>query len=89
MPWQEIEASFAHYFKLQINAGKKIETVGLFGPEVKVVGAGASNAGRPCLSIRIMVSLLYLKRAFNESDEGVDERWGETPTCQYFSGMDY
>ena len=89
MPWQEIEASLAHHFKRQIKAGKKIETVGLFGPEVKVVGAGSSNAGRPRLSIRIMVSLLYLKHAFNESDEGVVERWGETPTWQYFSGMDY
>jgi IS5 family transposase len=36
-----------------------------------------------------MVSLLYLKHAFNESDEGVVERWAETPTWQYFSGMDY
>jgi IS5 family transposase len=36
-----------------------------------------------------MVSLLYLKHAFNESDEGVVERWGETPTWQYFSGMEY
>ena len=36
-----------------------------------------------------MVSLLYLKYAFNESDEGVVERWSETPTWQYFSGMDY
>ena len=36
-----------------------------------------------------MVTLLYLKHAFNESDEGVVERWGETPTWQYFSGMEY
>jgi hypothetical protein len=31
-----------------------------------------------------MISLLYLKHAFNESDEGVVERWGETPTWQFF-----
>ena len=36
-----------------------------------------------------MVSLLYLKHAFNESDEYVSGRWGETPTWQYFSGSDY
>jgi IS5 family transposase len=36
-----------------------------------------------------MASLLYLKHAFNESDEGLVERWSETPTWQYFSGMDY
>jgi IS5 family transposase len=35
------------------------------------------------------VFLTYLKHAFNESDEGVVERWAETPTWQYFSGMDY
>jgi IS5 family transposase len=36
-----------------------------------------------------MVSLLYLKHAFNESDEDVVQRWGETPTWQYFSGQEY
>lgn len=89
MPWQEIEASLAHQFARQVKAGKQIEDIGLFGPEVKVVGGGKSNAGRPRLPIRLMVSLLYLKHAFNESDEGVVERWAETPTWQYFSGMDY
>lgn len=89
MPWQEIEASLAHQFARQVKAGKPVEDIGLFGPEVKVVGGGKSNAGRPRLPIRLMVSLLYLKHAFNESDEGVVERWAETPTWQYFSGMDY
>jgi len=36
-----------------------------------------------------MVSLLYLKHAYNESDEGTVERWGESPVWQYFSGRDY
>ncbi|MFM1909140.1 MAG: hypothetical protein RLZZ591_2817 [Pseudomonadota bacterium] len=36
-----------------------------------------------------MVALLYLKHAFNESDEDVIQRWGETPTWQYFSGNEY
>jgi IS5 family transposase len=89
MPWQEIEASLAHQFGRQVKAGKTVEDIGLFGPEVKVVGGGKSNAGRPRLPIRLMVSLLYLKHAFNESDEGVVDRWAETPTWQYFSGMDY
>lgn len=39
--------------------------------------------------MRLMVSLLYLKHAFNESGEGVVERWAETPTWQYFSGLEY
>lgn len=52
-----------------------------------VVG-GISLAGRPRVPLRLMISLLYLKHAFNESDEGVVERWSETPTWQYFSGQD-
>ncbi len=63
--------------------------MGLFGSETVVLGAGLSNAGRPRLPFRLMVSLLYLKHAYNESDEGLVERWSETPTWQYFSGMDY
>jgi IS5 family transposase len=48
-----------------------------------------SPAGHPRLPLRLMISLLYLKDALNESDEGVVERWAETPTWQYFSGLDY
>jgi len=54
-----------------------------------VFGGGVSNAGRPRLPIRLMVSLLYLKHAFDESDEGVVDRWAETPTWQYFSSLNY
>jgi hypothetical protein len=60
-----------------------------FGSQTVVLGAGLSNAGRPRLPFRLMVSLLYLKHAYNESDEGLVDRWSETPTWQYFSGMDY
>ena len=49
----------------------------MFGPTLSVAGAGVSAAGRPRLPIRLMVSLLYLKHAFNESDESVVERWSE------------
>ena len=89
MPWQEIEASLSHQFARQVKAGKSVQDIGLFGTQTIRVGGGASNAGRPRLPIRLMVSLLYLKHAFSESDEGVVERWAETPTWQYFSGMDY
>jgi len=34
-------------------------------------------------------SLLYLKHAFNESDEDVVERWGETTAWQFFAGQAY
>jgi len=76
MPWQEIEASLAHRFARQVRTGKKIEDMDMFGPTVAVAvaGAGVSNAGRPRLPTRLMISLLYLKHAFNESDEDVVQR---------------
>jgi IS5 family transposase len=36
-----------------------------------------------------MSSLLYLKHAFNLSDEAVVERWSENVQWQYFSGQEY
>lgn len=36
-----------------------------------------------------MLSLLYLKHAYGESDESVCERWSENVVWQFFSGMDY
>jgi hypothetical protein len=89
MPWQEIEASIAQCFARQVRQGKKIEDVDLFGGVSALVGGGVSNAGRPRLPLRLMISLLYLKHSFNESDEGLVERWAETPTWQYFSGQEY
>jgi hypothetical protein len=38
---------------------------------------------------RLIVSLLYLKHAFNESDKDLIQRWDETSTWQYFSGNEY
>ncbi|KAF7956361.1 hypothetical protein AWV80_38350 [Cupriavidus sp. UYMU48A] len=61
----------------------------LFGPTLAVAGAGVSAAGRPRLPIRLMVGLLYLKHAFNESDESVCERWAENVYFQYFCGEKY
>jgi IS5 family transposase len=84
MPWQEIEASLAQRWARQVKAGKKIEDLDLFGSVLAFAGGGVSNAGRPRLPTRLMVALLYLKHAFNESDEDVIQRWGETPTWQYF-----
>lgn len=48
-----------------------------------------SNAGRPRVPLRTMIALLYLKHAFNESDEGVVERFAETPVWQYVGGRAY
>jgi IS5 family transposase len=43
--------------------------------------------GAPALPIRLMVGLLYLKHAFNESDESLLERWVENPYWQAFCGF--
>jgi transposase, IS5 family len=88
MPWQEIEARVAQVFSRKGCAGVAMPDLDLFGEQVQRA-AVPSNAGRPRVPLRIMIALLYLKHAFNESDEGVVERWGETPTWQFFSGQAY
>jgi IS5 family transposase len=73
--------------------GAALPLIGVFSfarpPLLSVAGAGVSAAGRPRLPIRLMVSLLYLKHAFNESDESVVQRWSENVVWQFFSGMEY
>jgi IS5 family transposase len=88
MPWQEIEARVAQVFFRKGRAGVAMPDLDLFGEQVQR-SAVPSNAGRPRVPLRIMIALLYLKHAFNESDEGVVQRWGETPTWQFFSGQAY
>jgi IS5 family transposase len=88
MPWQQIEASVSHLFMRKARVGVAMPDLDLFGEAPAVLGR-KSNAGRPRVPLRIMIALLYLKHAFNESDEGVVERWGETPTWQFFSGQAY
>ena len=58
---------------------------GFFGAQVQCL-AGASNAGRLCVPLRIVIALLYAKQLFNQSDEGVVERCAGTPRWQLFSG---
>ena len=88
MPWQQIEASVAHLFVRKARAGVAMPDLDLFG-EAPAPQARKSNAGRPRVELRIMIALLYLKHAFNESDEGVVERWRDTPRWQFFSGKAY
>ena len=88
MPWQQIEASVAHLFSGQVRAGKKLSGIDLFGEQIQMA-AVKSNAGRPRVPLRTMIALLYLKHAFNESDEGVVQRWSETPVWQFFGGRAY
>ena len=47
------------------------------------------GAGRASLPVRMMVGLLYLKYAYDLSDDQVLERWLESPYMQYFTGEVY
>ena len=89
MPWAQIEASLAPVFAHRDRKGRPVEGSDLFGPSLAVAGAGVSNAGRPRLPIRLMVALLYLKHAYNESDESVVVRWSQDVYFQFFSGQVY
>lgn len=89
MPWTSLEASPAPKFARRDRPGISLDVADLFGSQVQVVGAGVAAAGRPRLSMRLMLSLLYLKHAFDVSDEELVERWSENVVWQYFSGMEY
>ena len=89
MPWAEIEAALAPAFAHKDRKGDVVEGADLFGATAELVGAGVSARGRRRLPIRLMVSLLYLKHAFNLSDEELVQRWSENVQWQFFSGMQY
>jgi transposase, IS5 family len=89
MPWAEIEASLAPALAHKDRAGTVVDGADLFGTTAELVGAGVSARGRRRLPIRLMVALLYLKHAFNLSDEELVERWSENVQWQFFSGMAY
>ncbi|MGY6217863.1 IS5 family transposase, partial [Methylolobus aquaticus] len=89
IPWAQLEAALAPSFERRDRAGRVVAVDYLFGPSLQTVGGDVSAAGRPRLPIRLMASLLYLKHAFNLSDEAVVERWSENVVWQYFSGREY
>ena len=89
LPWTQLETSLAPIWQRASREGVWSEDADLFGVGGTRVAAGVSYAGRPRLPIRLMCSLLYLKHAFNLSDEDTCERWAENVVWQYFSGMDY
>jgi|GEM_PF-1839087 len=66
-------------FFRKVNAGKRVEDIGLFGPTVQIVGGGISNAGRPRLPIRLPCdSILLMKFRQLIGEEGVKERLSDT-----------
>jgi len=48
-----------------------------------------SDEGRPAIETRLMVSLHYLKYAYDLSDEDTVARWVENPYWQHFSGRQH
>ena len=66
-----------------------VEGADLIGPSLAVASADVSNTGRHRLPIRLMVALLYLKHAYNESDESLVERWAQDVHFQLFCGQVY
>ena len=89
LPWAQIEAALAPAFARKNRQGQAVAASDLFGTGLQIAGAGISAAGRPRLPIRLMAALLYLKHAFNLSDEELVARWSENVVWQYFSGQDY
>jgi IS5 family transposase len=89
LPWDRIEQALAPTFAHQDRPAKAEVVADLLGERTLEFGGGVSNAGRPRLSIRLLASLLYLKNAFNLSDEELVQRWSEKVVWQFFSGMDY
>lgn len=89
MPWEQIENNLAPLFERKPRTGKSSLVHDLFGESLQLSAEGISPAGRPRLPIRLMVSLLYLKQAYNLSDEELVVRWSENVQWQYFSGMEY
>jgi len=45
--------------------------------------------GRPSIPIRKIVGVILLKRAYNESDESVVDRWKENPYWRVSRGQAY
>ena len=90
LPWASMETALAPLLQKAVRERQEPDRTDLFGPTGgAVIAMDASPAGRPRLPIRLMCALLYLKHAFNVSDEDVCERWAENVVWQYFSGSDY
>ena len=89
MPWSQIETALSPAFVRKNIEGKVIDQDDLFGGTLEIAVGAPSAAGRPRLPIRLMSALLYLKHAFNLSDEELVERWSENVVWQYFSGQTY
>ena len=73
IPWDDLEARIEPLIVRTLRSSQSIPQDDFFGPSLQVVGV--RGGGRPRLPTRLMLSLLYLKHAFNESDESLCARW--------------
>lgn len=90
LAWSQLEAELSPIWERQSRDGMMVDGGELLAERGGTLqAAGVSYAGRPRLSIRLLCSLLYLKHAFNLSDEALVERWSENVVWQHFSGLDY
>ena len=89
MSWASIETALAPLFERRSRDGRVSEANDLFGSNSLELAGGVSAAGRPRLPMRLMMGLLYLKHAYNESDESVCERWAQDVYFQFFCGEEY
>jgi transposase, IS5 family len=87
LAWDEIETVLKPSLARQAGEGRVSVVSDLLGTHDIIISAGVSLAGRPRLNTRLMVSLLYLKHAFNFSDEALVQEWSENIYWQHFSGM--
>ena len=69
MSWAAVQSAFAPPLAHKDRGCRSGQNVDLLGSTAQIAGAGLSNAERPRLALRLVVALLYLKRAFNLSDE--------------------
>jgi IS5 family transposase len=89
MPWAQLEAALLPLLRRGTASGGVSASEDLFGPVPVVAGGPVGAGGRPRLPVRLMLSLLYLKHAYDLSDEAVVERWSENVYWQFFSGMEH
>ena len=91
LPWAQIEAELAPIWQRGSRDGALQQSLvaNLFDLTRGgvLIGGGVSVTGRPRLDLRLMVSRLYLKNAFNLGDEALCDRWSENVVWQHFSGM--
>lgn len=90
LPWAQLESDLAPTWQRHSRDGVLGDGGALLPERGGTMSAlGVSVAGRPRLSIRLLCALVYLKHAFNLSDEALVERWSENVVWQHFSGLDY